>query len=64
LIEEEADNATAVTSLFLRALSRPPTDTQLQTILETMKEYGNDRRQALEDVAWSLLTSTEFTFNH
>jgi hypothetical protein len=29
-----------------------------------MSEYEDDRQTAIRDVTWSVLTSTEFTFNH
>jgi hypothetical protein len=50
--------------LFLAALSRQPTEAETQQLLEVMSEYGDDRRQAIEDAFWSVLASTEFTFNH
>lgn len=63
-IKDGADDATIIGELFTRALVRQPTDDELATLLEVTKEYGDDRATALQDVAWSILTSTEFTFNH
>ena len=51
--------------LFVRALCRSPQDAELETLLGVLKEYGEDERlTGLQDAAWSVLTSTEFTFNH
>ena len=57
-------NASIIETIFIRALSRKPTDAELQNLLGMVKQYGKDRNSALQDVAWSILTSTEFTFNH
>lgn len=54
-----------VTDLFRRALARSPRPDELKTILDTIQQYGGDERVvAIQDAAWSILTSTEFTFNH
>jgi hypothetical protein len=50
--------------LFVSALSREPSPDELQSLLSIVDEYGEDRSTALQDAAWSILTSTEFTFNH
>ena len=36
----------------------------ITTLMSVVSEYGDDRSTALQDAAWSVLTSTEFTFNH
>ncbi len=58
------DDETIIRELFAAALSREPTATELQNLQSIRVEYGDDRNTALQDVAWSILTSTEFTFNH
>jgi hypothetical protein len=59
--------------LFLSALSRYPTDAERGAILDNLraaegqKVIGDSpdlRRAALRDLAWAVLTSKEFTFNH
>lgn len=50
--------------LFQRALSRSPTDAESQSLSEVLAEYGDNRSEAMRDLAWSVLTSVEFTFNH
>ena len=64
LIERGLSDAEIVDTLFLVALSRRPSDSEAKNLLSVIAEYGDDRRQAIEDAFWSVLTSTEFAFNH
>ena len=64
LIADGTDDTGVITSLFTAALCREPTDGELKKLLVVVNEYGDDRATALQDVAWSILTSGEFTFNH
>jgi hypothetical protein len=64
LIEAGKSDEEIVDHLFVTALSRQPTSQERDRILSVMKEYGDDRRTAIEDAYWSVLASTEFTFNH
>ncbi len=64
LIEKGHTDAEIVDTLFLVALSRQPSDDETKNLLSVIAEYGDDRRQAIEDAFWSVLTSTEFAFNH
>ena len=61
---DHADNEEIVRSIFVSALTRQPTGKELKDMLAVIAEYGDDRETALQDAAWSILTSTEFTFNH
>lgn len=63
-IAAEQSSDEIVTALFVRALAREPTESELKTILNVVAEYEEDRGLALQDAAWGLLTSPEFTFNH
>ncbi len=49
--------------LYLRCLSRQPTETESTALKATIAENEN-RQQALEDIFWALLNSREFVFNH
>jgi hypothetical protein len=61
----ESDNAKIIDDLFLAALSRPPTTAEKQPLVaELLNTKPQDRRQAMEDLYWSVLTSREFLFNH
>ncbi|MCA9135526.1 MAG: DUF1553 domain-containing protein, partial [Planctomycetales bacterium] len=64
-IAQGQSNETIIETLFVRALSRKPQDDEMKELLSVLSEYGDeDRLTGLQDVAWSVLTSTEFTFNH
>jgi hypothetical protein len=61
----EGDNARIVEEVYLAALSRFPTEEERQPlILELANTRPEERRQAIEDLYWSVLTSREFLFNH
>jgi hypothetical protein len=61
----EADNAKVVEEVYLAALSRLPTEEERQPlVLELANTKPEERRQAIEDLYWSVLTSREFLFNH
>jgi len=64
LVEAGKTNEEIIDDLFLVALSRKPTAAEKEKLLAVMEEYGDQRRTALEDAYWSVLASTEFTFNH
>ena len=64
MLEEKATDRQIIQHLFLKALSREPSETELENLERIMSEYEKDRSTALQDVAWSILTSGEFTFNH
>ncbi len=53
----------AVHHLYLAALSRPPRPDEEARLLAAIRQ-SDSRRQAIEDIAWALLTSKEFLFNH
>lgn len=56
-----------VRHLYLSALGRFPSPEELKTLKTALNETGSGRearRQAIEDTAWSVLTSREFLFNH
>ncbi|HZN37004.1 MAG TPA: DUF1549 and DUF1553 domain-containing protein [Pirellulaceae bacterium] len=61
----EVDNKQIVESLYLAALSRLPTEKESASLVETLSAAPvEERRQAIEDLHWSVLTSREFLFNH
>lgn len=50
---------------YLSALSRPPTDAEKQQLLSELGQAPSaEKRQAIEDLYWSLLSGKEFLFNH
>ena len=61
LVAETDDDEEVTVELYLRCLSREPTDNELATCLEHIRSVG-DRREAFEDVLWALINSTEFLY--
>jgi hypothetical protein len=64
LMREGATDESIVRQLFVAALSREPTSSELASMLSVIGEYGDDRATAIQDAGWSILASSEFTFNH
>jgi hypothetical protein len=54
-----------IQALFLAALAREPKSDEAQTCLAALGESRNhaDHEQALSDILWALVNSTEFAFN-
>ena len=59
----ELETAELVPELYLRMLSRPPTDREKQIALRHLKE-SSDSEQAFDDLVWALVNSREFLTNH
>jgi hypothetical protein len=57
------DNARLIEELYLAIFSRFPSDEEKQVALKHFAA-SPQRRQAAEDLAWSMLNSLEFVFNH
>ena len=53
-----------VTEIYLAAYNRLPTDQELKTALQFFSQPGSTREIAIEDLAWALINSAEFVFNH
>ena len=59
------DDGTAVDTAFLATLSRRPSEEERQYFTSTLEETkGDQRSRAMEDLYWTLLNSTEFSWNH
>ncbi|MFO0967303.1 MAG: DUF1549 and DUF1553 domain-containing protein [Gemmataceae bacterium] len=65
-LKEKIDDAAAVRRIYQLALCRPPTPEEAARLTKLMAEASRDstRREALEDLFWSVLTGKEFLFNH
>jgi hypothetical protein len=63
LILGRRTDAEVVEELFLRTLSRPPTERERGHFVRLLAD-AHDRESAAEDLLWALLNSREFAFNH
>jgi hypothetical protein len=59
-----ADDNALVEELYLTCYSRFPSDADRRTALDYLAAHKSDRRQATEDIVWSMLNTSEFVFNH
>ena len=64
LVREQPDDAKLVEELYLTFFSRLPTDRERGFAAAHLKKNAATRRDATEDLAWAMLNSTEFLFNH
>lgn len=62
--KETWDQKRFLETLFQRALARSPTRSEVDDLSKVLAEYEDNRAEAMRDLAWSVLTSVEFTFNH
>jgi len=60
------NDAKAVETAYLAALTRRPTADEAAHFAAVLADANDDRsrNQRLEDIFWTLLNSTEFTWNH
>ncbi len=64
-LETNASNAEIIETIYLAALTRYPTDDERQRLTAVLVEVSADeKRSAIEDLFWSVLTSKEFLFQH
>ena len=60
-----AENDQIVEDLYLTALGREPTAEEKAKLVATLGEAKDkERREAVEDLYWSVLSSKAFLFNH
>ncbi len=59
------DNATAVETAYLTVLTRRPTPDEREHFVERLENgAGVKRSELMEDLFWTLINSTEFSWNH
>ena len=63
-MKREASDERLVEELYLTFYSRLPTAAERKVALAYLQENKQGRREAAEDLAWSMLNSLEFVFNH
>jgi hypothetical protein len=64
MVRVQADDRALVEELFLTFDSRFPTAAERDAAVAYLRRHAGQRRQAAEDVAWGMLNSLEFLFNH
>ena len=64
LVARHPDDSGLTEELYLTCYSRLPTAKEKNTALEYLGSRWFRRRQAAEDLAWAMLNSLEFIFNH
>lgn len=50
--------------LYLAVLSRMPEESEIAKVTQYLADRGEARQSAVKELAWALLTSSEFRFNH
>jgi hypothetical protein len=63
LVQSGVSNQQAIEDLYLAALCRLPTERE-RTELDDLIRRQSSRREALEALAWALVSSREFAYNH
>ena len=57
--------AQIINTAYLKTLSRNPTDDEMKKLQEVFSESDEaSRREVIEDLYWSLMSSREFLFQH
>jgi hypothetical protein len=65
VLETDADDPQVIRLAYLEVLSRLPSTEEVERLSTLIHvDDPGQRRQVLEDLYWSLLTSREFLFNH
>ena len=62
--KEIEDDTALLDEMYLTFYSRYPTSDEREVLLEFLQSTTTARREAIEDVAWTLINGTEFLFNH
>ena len=63
LVRKLPDDAALVEELYLSIYSRYPSDDERQIAVKHLQAAPSQRRQATEDLMWTMLNSMEFVFN-
>ena len=58
------DPATLAEELHLAILSRSASKEEVEEVTVYLQRRADDRNKAIRELAWGLLTSLEFRFNH
>ncbi len=64
LVKSDLPEPKLVNEIYLATYNRLPSSAELQTALRFYATPGATRQTASEDLAWALINSAEFVFNH
>ena len=64
LAKSDTPEPKLITEIYLAAYNRSPRAEELKTALRFFSTPGATRQTAIEDLAWALINSAEFVFNH
>jgi hypothetical protein len=59
-----SDPSAVAEELYLAVLTRRPTPSEREEVAQHLTARSAERPRAIQDLAWALVTSTEFRFNH
>jgi hypothetical protein len=63
-VRTHKSDADLIEEIYLTYYSRLPDEGEQRTALQHMQRGAGDRRQAAEDLAWTLMNTLEFVFKH
>jgi hypothetical protein len=63
-VRTKKSDADLVEEIYLTYYSRLPDEAERRTALAHLQKNVSQRRQAAEDLAWTLMNTLEFVFNH
>jgi hypothetical protein len=64
LCQRSADDAALIEELYLTYYTRRPTPDEQANLSRFLADNAHRRNAAVEDIAWSLMNTPEFLFNH
>jgi len=64
LADSSLTNSQIIDEIYLGTLSRFPADDERQLMVSAFEAAADHRRNAVEDILWSVLNTKEFLYNH
>jgi len=58
------DPASLADELYLSTVTRPPSEEEKSSVRSYLASRENEKAQAIQDLAWALISSVEFRFKH
>ena len=64
LLKKGASDEQVIDDFYLAALARPPQPEEKQALLSYMQRRQANRKEALANIEWAVISSREFAYNH